>query len=290
MELVSLLEKASHELQISLKISSIESSSRVPIAPFVQVISSDLAFDSSEFSKFVRENSRLRPTVTLPLMDKAIWALAELGSEIRTPVTEDSAKVLNKRYLKHKCMDIGIPVPKDVLTGPAHARPIFGNGGLGTAILNLDVELDVDPEMFLYEEILTGSEVSVDVYIFIDGTYSAIARDRLRVVGGEVQHTKTRELTESELQNIQKLMSIFFLRGPINVQFMGEESKLLEINPRFGGGSTASIRAGWNAPFWLISEYLLGIDQFSYLAPFKHVEVMRAWKDYVWRESGSNWN
>jgi hypothetical protein len=64
---------------------------------------------------------------------------------------------------------------------------------------------------------------------------------------------------------------------------MGESSKILEINPRFGGGSTASIKAGWLANQWLVEEYCLGKSMTSPEPEFKHVEVIRAWKDYVWR-------
>jgi carbamoylphosphate synthase large subunit len=102
-------------------------------------------------------------------------------------------------------------------------------------------------------------------------------------VGGEVQHTRTRELTKLEKSRIDALLSEFKLMGPINVQFMGPDLKLLEINPRFGGGSTASIKAGWTATTWFLQEYVLGHSQVNQGNDFKHVEVMRAWKDYVWR-------
>jgi hypothetical protein len=287
-ELVSLLEEAARELELTLRISSIERTSRTPIASLVNVVTTKLDFHSPEFAEFLLEHLNGRPSLVLSLMDRAVASLAALGTNVVTPLTLDSAKVLNKQYLKTKCIENGIPVPKDVDFGPAHVRPLYGNGSVGTSTIYLDSASRRETNSFLYEEILTGVEVSVDAYVFTDGNFSAIARDRLRVVGGEVQHTRTRELTQTELQRMQKLLSIFTFRGPINVQFMGPLCKLLEINPRFGGGSTASIRAGWAAPKWLLTEYLLRLDCNYEAHAFEHVEVMRAWKDYVWREDGSN--
>jgi len=224
----------------------------------------------------------LHPTL-LPLMDSSIESVLKVGSLASYPVTEDSLTVLNKRHLKDICKVIGVPTPNDVTSGWAHVKPVFGNGGKGAGVTNLGDGKVKDLTNFIYEEILVGPEVSVDVYIFADGHYSAIARDRLNVVGGEVQHTKTRDLTDPEKTYIDALLSELRLRGPVNVQFMGPDLKLLEINPRFGGGSTASIKAGWQATTWFSQEYLLEQSQVKQTSEFKHVEIVRAWKDYVWR-------
>ncbi len=71
----------------------------------------------------------------------------------------------------------------------------------------------------------------------------------------------------------------------MNFQFIGKPSVLLEINPRFSGGSTASISAGWLGPEWLIKEYLMktGIDLGS---NYSHVHVVRSRKDHIRRSDG----
>lgn len=282
-ELLSSLIEAAETLEIQLDIQSIERSARVPIGQLIEVEPTQLDFRSDEFTEFlINYCAQLHPVI-LPLMDSSIGSVLKVGGHAIFPVTADSMQVLNKRRLKAICQKIGVLTPLDVTSGWAHVKPVHGNGGKGAGITNLDDGKIRDLTELICEEILEGPEVSVDVYIFSGGHYSAIARDRLNVVGGEVQHTRTRELTKLEKSRIDALLSEFTLMGPINVQFMGPDLKLLEINPRFGGGSTASIKAGWTATTWFLQEYVLGHSQVNQGNDFKHVEVMRAWKDYVWR-------
>ena len=282
-EFINLAKRAASDLAIDLRIISVEFSERVPIASKASVVSTPLQFRSVEFSEFLTDRFSGDNFLVLPFMDSSVDAIYEAKSNFKSPVGEDSVRVLDKAYLKSLCEKISISVPRNVSSGSAHVRPIFGNGGIGISKTELSGSGLLNHQTFLYEELLTGPEVSLDVYVFLDGTYSAIARDRLRIVGGEVQHTKTRDTSEIERDILEKLMASLELRGPLNIQLMGEEPRLLEINPRFGGGSTASIHAGWNAPNWLLQEYLLGRTLSETSPVFNHVEVVRAWKDYIWR-------
>ena len=282
-EFIDLAESAASNLGIDLRLISVELNERVPIASKASVVTTPLQFGSMEFAEFLTNRFRGANFLVLPFMDSSVRRVYEAKSNFKSPVSEDSVRVLNKSYLKALCEKVSIPVPRNVSSGSAHVRPIFGNGGVGVSKTHLSGLESLNHEAFLYEELLTGPEVSLDVYVFLDGTYSAIARDRLRIVGGEVQHTHTRDTSEIEREVLEKLLSSLALRGPLNIQLMGEEPRLLEINPRFGGGSTASIHAGWSAPNWLIQEYLLGRTPSEIRPAFKHVEVIRAWKDYIWR-------
>ena len=283
-ELADHLLEAAQKFGLKLSLTSVEASSLAPIGTRSTVVQTNLSYQSQEFTSFLVENFSLAGEIVLPLMDSSIESIYRASSDINTPVTKASVEVLDKKFLKSACTNIGVDIPKDVNSGTAHVRPIFGNGSKDLSIVDLDVsETATNRDVFLYEEILEGEEVSLDTYVFQDGSYSAIARDRLRVVGGEVQHTKTRDLNNLEQRYLDALLMEFPLRGPINVQFMGPDCKLLEINPRFGGGSTASIKAGWLANEWLLQEYCLGNVMTSPNNKFRHVEVKRAWKDYVWR-------
>ena len=282
-EFADLALSAAADLGINLRLISVEFDEKTPIASRADIITTPLLFSAEEFTEFLRNRFSGENYLVLPFMDSAVFRICGAKSHFKSPVGADAAKVLNKDYLKRLCEKNGIPIPKNVSSGEAHIRPIFGNGGIGIARTTISSTEPLNLDEFLYEEVLSGPEVSLDVYIFMDGTYSAIARDRLRVVGGEVQHTKTRDASQVEIGILEKLLSSLELRGPVNIQLMGEDPKLLEINPRFGGGSTASIHAGWPAIKWLMQEYFLGSTPLMTRPEFKHVEVVRAWKDYLWR-------
>jgi carbamoylphosphate synthase large subunit len=81
---------------------------------------------------------------------------------------------------------------------------------------------------------------------------------------------------------VKDLLNATSLRGPLNIQLMGQFSTLIEINPRFGGGSTASLHAGWPALRWFLHEYALQRDVNEKTVLLRHVEVKRSWTDHVW--------
>ena len=125
-----------------------------------------------------------------------------------------------------------------------------------------------------------GSETSIDVYVSKENIFCAIARDRIQISDGEVVETRTRNLTLDEYEIVNQLVQNTHLRGPINVQLIGTEKLLLDLNPRFSGGSTASIHAGWNAIRWLINEYLFE-NEIVFPSTFNHVHVIRSKRDHV---------
>lgn len=262
-----------------LEIFSIESSLRTPISRFFPTIQTDLKFQDPEFPHFLKSLPDSEESAFLALMDAAIPAVVQ--ANVNTPSNQDSVQVCDKSWLKNLARSKGLAVPSEIERGWAHVKPKKGNGSAGIRKEFLGDEFRKLDD-FLYEEIIEGDEVSIDAYRFKDGTFKAIARDRIRVVGGEVQHTRTRELTRIEFATIQKLLDSTNLRGPLNIQLMGESSTLLEINPRFGGGSTASIRAGWNGFEWFLLEYALDREVINPSVEYKHVEVIRAWADYQW--------
>ncbi len=282
-ELATFLLKAGEFFGREVSLVSIESSRRVPIATLARIEQLQEDYESNEFRD---ELSRIFEVgnfdLVLPLMDAAIKAVVELG--LPSPANLHSVSSLNKRNLKETAKSLGIRVPQLVEAGPAHIRPVFGNGGKGVRVVQQAELLGEEIRAhYLIEEILPGPEFSFDVYAFLDGDFQVSARERIKVVGGEVQHTRTRRPSQAEIEMIGKLLDALPLRGPLNFQFRGEPLRLLEINPRFGGGSTASIHSGWSGPKWLIAEYLLREPSKLEIEPLSEVEVVRAWKDFVWR-------
>lgn len=282
-ELATFLLQAGDFFDREVSLVSIERSNRVPIATLARIEQVQHDFASIEFRDELSRIFRVESfDLVLPLMDGAIQAVVELG--LPSPANIHSISCLNKRNLKETAKSLGIPVPQFVEIGPAHIRPVFGNGGKGIRVVQqaelIGEELKTQS---LVEEILQGPEFSFDVYAFLDGDFQVSARERIKVVGGEVQHTRTRRPSQLEIEMIGKLLDAIPLRGPLNFQFRGEPLHLLEINPRFGGGATASIHSGWSGPKWLMAEYLLREPSRIEIEPVTEVEVLRAWRDFVWR-------
>lgn len=281
-EFGKLLLTAGAQMGKRVELFSIESSLRQPISSVASVISTELGFNSDGFVSLLREVAGdYGIDFVLPLMDSAIPAV--LRSGVASPVNQSAIDVLDKLELKKSAIELGILVPNKVKYGRAHLRPRFGNGGRGVRIVEEVSELPKsDILTHLVEDVIEGEECSLDVYVFRNGDFTICARERLRIVGGEVQHTTTREATLDEKQIVDFLLGKYPLRGPINVQLKGSPQRLLEINPRFGGGSTASIRSGWNALEWVLKEY--GCDDLieGQSPKIRNLEVKRAWQDFYW--------
>ncbi len=111
----------------------------------------------------------------------------------------------------------------------------------------------------IIQEFVPGVEYTLDAYTGLDGQLRCIVpRRRLEIRGGEV----TRSLTVKD-QNImqigaQVIEALGHCRGMITIQLImtpDRQAKVIEINPRFGGGVPLAIHAGADFPQWLLSEW-----------------------------------
>lgn len=84
---------------------------------------------------------------------------------------------------------------------------------------------------------------------------SAVPRERLLVIGGESQVTRTVDDHELATQSAA-LCEAIGLVGPATVQAFRTRGQVLfiEVNPRFGGASALSFQAGAPGPEWLVQE------------------------------------
>jgi predicted ATP-grasp superfamily ATP-dependent carboligase len=261
-----------------------------PIGDYMPIVVGP-KFDSEEFSSFLSNRAKeTRNVLFIPFMDSACRALSKWGvsENARGRFTgSPNSDILSDKYFLQKNLPIwGISTPQ--FTGNSDhviIKPRFGFGSRGIEKMRTSLYLERTNEWdsnSVVQDFITGPEVSIDVYVSKTNEYSAISRERIRVSDGEVLETKTRNLDRYEKGLIDTLANKLTMRGPINIQLIGAERLLLEINPRFSGGSTASITAGWNAPNWLISEYLLD-EKVLLNDKFEHVHVIRSRRDHVRR-------
>ena len=132
-----------------------------------------------------------------------------------------------------------------------------GSRGLG---LNLDAAaarthaatLD-DP---IVQPFVSGAEISIDAWLSGRGAiHGLVLRWRDRVVNGESQVTTTFRDPALEAQ-AEALLSGLGVSGPVVAQAIvtSEGLEVIEVNPRFGGASTASIAVGLDSLRWSLLE------------------------------------
>src|SRR5690606_11344664 len=109
----------------------------------------------------------------------------------------------------------------------------------------------------IVQEFVTGVEHTLDVYTGLSGEPRCVVpRRRIEVRGGEVTKARTVKhagIMETGLQVARVLGDCV---GLITIQvILTPEGRIrvIEVNPRFGGGAPLAIRAGANFPKWLLA-------------------------------------
>lgn len=228
----------------------------------------------------------------IPLIDSDLLKLAEArdafarigcGAVISSPrvvrICRDKFKTF--AYLtKHGFDTPRTWTPEQILGHRRHQFPYFmkpkgGSASKGNYIVRdmrrLKALLEIAQEPMI-QEFVAGVEHTLDVYAGFDGRpRCAVPRERIEVRGGEV--TKARTVRHAGIieTGARVVESLDGCVGVITIQLIltpDGRIRVIEINPRFGGGSPLGIRAGADSPRWLLAEWLgrnvrIRMDQFK---------------------------
>jgi carbamoyl-phosphate synthase large subunit len=143
------------------------------------------------------------------------------------------------------------------------AKPKQGSASQGIMKLESKDEFEDffsknDVEKYLVQQFIEGDEFTIDCYIDIYGEImSVVPRKRLEIIGGEV----SKSITQKEpfmIEVSEQILKKANFRGPITIQFLKdtEQSYIMEINPRLGGGVITSIEAGADIPLMILKDFL----------------------------------
>ena len=136
-----------------------------------------------------------------------------------------------------------LPVPKTSLQKEyPMVKPRQGRGSQGITITD---EMDVDMEGKISQEVVRGTELTVDCFFDRDGTpIYIVPRIRLKVINGKSVDAQTIQHEQVE-KHIKNLAKKYHFIGPVNIQcFINNEGVwFIEVNPRVGGG----MALGWAA-------------------------------------------
>jgi carbamoyl-phosphate synthase large subunit len=168
-------------------------------------------------------------------------------------------KILTFEHLKKK---FNLPFTTDkkdkINEFPIIAKPRYGKGSRDILKIDDIEELDyVDSKYsnMIFQEYLPGDEYTVDVLSDMDSNpIASVPRLRLQTRGGISTKGKIvldKELIEESFRIVEHLNII----GPSCIQVKKDKDngfKLVEINPRLGGGTIFSTMAGANFPKMII--------------------------------------
>ena len=218
--------------------------------------------------------------VIIPLSDHELPILASMRSELAGSgcrVLISSTDVVNICCDKIKTFTMltehGIDTPKTWLWSeavkkkrhryPYFLKPRYGSAAIGNHVVRNVRELEVFGACVreaIVQEYVEGAEHTLDVYTGLDGRPRCVVpRKRLEVRAGEV--SKSLIVKDPAIIAIgrQVVEALGGCRGVVTVQCIVTYSgsiRVIEINPRFGGGVPLAIHAGADFPRWLLCEIL----------------------------------
>jgi len=136
----------------------------------------------------------------------------------------------------------------------------------------------------IFQQFIAGEEISIDAYITFEGHLKGlIMRRRDLVIDGESQVTTT--FIDDILENkLKKIISKLNLRGPVVLQAIIDGNNtphLIECNPRFGGASTLSVKAGLDSFYWAMLESNgVNVSNYPFLKLKSSLKQIRHATDY----------
>ena len=166
----------------------------------------------------------------------------------------------DKRAFSKFLLERGLPTipiiekPDSNMAFPVFIRPVFGSGGHGARQIRSWEEYMIldNKEDFLLHPYINAPEYTIDLLMDLNGTQAldVVCRERVHIVAGESKISRIVDLPE--LSNLVKHIGVILgLIGHNTVQAFVDPFRgplIIEVNPRFGGASNLSIRAGLDSP------------------------------------------
>lgn len=229
----------------------------------------------SDIKSIIKEQGvdLLVPTVDLDLKTwaKQRTAMTRLGCHILISSERVIDLCQDKRKTYQFLQKQGIDAPEtvtlqeqldtDTLAYPCYVKPWDGYAGKYNTCAESRSDLFYLQHKVphaLCQAYIRGKEYTCDVYVDFNGQVQCVVpRQRLEVRAGEV--SKARVVMDQDVIQAAAQVVTCLKAGPgvITVQLMKTEAgdiKVIEINPRFGGGVPLAIKAGANFPKWILQE------------------------------------
>ena len=257
-------------LPVDIELHSLELEPCCPIAHLAQVHTGP-NFSAPDADQFILDlATRIGAEIVIPNMDSATIVLGRIKDRL---AAKGITAVVSELRLCEAMFDKitaetwfeghGDSRPLPTHTAPAIAKHRYGYASKGIHVLPTQLDVNSflerpDAGNYLIQEYLDGDEFTVDAYVARDGrVVDILTRQRLLVEAGIVVNSITR-WDEGTIRASESILSRPGWSGPITLQFRLQDgkAKILEINPRLGGGVTHSIHCGLRMPMWILQEHL----------------------------------
>jgi carbamoyl-phosphate synthase large subunit len=214
------------------------------------------------------------PTIDteLPVYAAALEQFKSAGTTVCISSTETVLLGADKTVTHNWLSQSGFPtvrqaLPSEVLREkaswplPLIAKPYNGSASVGVRLVTSWTELELlrsESLDYIVQEKASGREFTINVYVNRQGQcVCAVPHWRMEVRAGEVSKgitVKDPRLVSLARRIAEALPGAY---GPLNIQCFMEDSgepKVIEINPRFGGGYPLAHRAGARFTSWILEE------------------------------------
>jgi carbamoyl-phosphate synthase large subunit len=219
----------------------------------------------------------------------------QLYSKMIVPTIDCFELFYNKLKASIAISDLGIQIP-DIINNPFGEKKVIirdkiGIGSRGIYIIDLETEQYIEnrfQDSRFMQKFISGTEYTVDVLTNNSGTPVLIVpRQRLEIQNGI--SFKCKVTYDCEIINIcKKIYSKYKIPGISNVQFIKNDDNIffIELNPRIGGSTIASVLSGFNFIELFLKHYILkeemeGLEQYMKLVAWDSV-ITRTYEELVY--------
>lgn len=265
---------------------------------------------SIHFNKTILNLCKLHQIdILIPTVDSELIPLVKIKTDfdsinchLMTSTEEVLNTVLDKLTLMNKCKGkVALPDfqslenylenPK-IFSQKIVFKPRRGSGSRGVFIVETTDKEQLSKlpkDTYMVQEFINGKEYSIDIMLNINGSaVAAVARERLKTDSGVVIASKTlkNKIITDYAITIAKTTGI---RYGANIQVMTNdkgEPLLLEINPRFSGGLSLTIKSGINIPSLCI-DHIIFQKALSY-RDYKEISMVRYYTEHFMPNSELN--
>lgn len=267
---IALMEEMRRRFHGEVEIILVDMSDSARAIPFADKFLHISTMDRDAVLKAARDEKISR--ILTVCGDQPLSTMAYVSAQMGLPcyLSENDVRDLtNKRYMKQKMVESGIPTAKYICIDkswdgtlpdfkyPLVVKPVDSNGSKGVKKVNTPSDLrDTLPEAFKYslsgdviiEEFKHGEELSVDIYVEgVTAKILSVTTSR-KIVENKDSFTIIQSLypaatpfDENRVQGIcQKIVQAWHLHDtPLLVQMIhnGDDYNVLEFSARMGGGS-----------------------------------------------------